>query len=77
MKQSGHLNPSEETRTGCRVTSKYGRTPPNKHGGVGREQQHLVVYGGTYGCVKSFSYLLGTLDGYGGADIAATATIRS
>ena len=35
MKQSGHLNPSEETETGCPVTSKYGRTPPNKHGGMG------------------------------------------
>ena len=22
------------------VTSQYGRTPPNKHGGVGRQQQH-------------------------------------
>ena len=41
MKQSGHLNPSEVTGTGCPVTSKYGRTPPNKHGGVGRKQQHL------------------------------------
>ena len=39
MKQSGHLNPSEEIGTGCLVTSKYGRTPPNKHGGVGRQQQ--------------------------------------
>ena len=39
MKQSGHLNPSEETGTGCSVTSKYGRTPTNKHGGVGRQQQ--------------------------------------
>ena len=39
MKQSGHLNPSEEIGTGCPVTSKYGRTPPNKHGGVGRQQQ--------------------------------------
>ena len=28
MKQPGHLNPSEETGTGCPVTSKYGRTPP-------------------------------------------------
>ena len=26
--------------TGCPVTSKNGRTPPNKHGGVGRQQQH-------------------------------------
>ena len=25
MKQSEHLNPSEETGTGCPVTSKYGR----------------------------------------------------
>ena len=40
MKQSGHLNPSEETGNGCPVTSKYGRTPPNKHGGVGRQQQN-------------------------------------
>ena len=39
MKQSGYLNPSEETATGCSATSKYGRTPPNKHGGVGRQQQ--------------------------------------
>ena len=38
MKQSWHLNPSEETGTGCPVTSKYGWTPPNKHGGMGREQ---------------------------------------
>ena len=39
MKQSGHLNPSDETGTGCPVTSKYGKTLPNKHGGVGRQQQ--------------------------------------
>ena len=38
MKQSGHLNPCEETGTGCPVTSKYGMTPPNKHGGMGRQQ---------------------------------------
>ena len=38
MKQSGHLNPSEETGTGCPLTSKYGRTPPDKHGGVSRQQ---------------------------------------
>ena len=38
MKQSGHLNPSEETGTGCPATSKYGNTPPNKHGGVDRQQ---------------------------------------
>ena len=39
MQQSGHLNPSEETGTGCPITSEYGRTTPNKHGGVGRQQQ--------------------------------------
>ena len=38
MKQSGHLNPSEETGTGFPVT-KYGRTPLNKQGGVGRQQE--------------------------------------
>ena len=38
MKQFGHLNPSEEIGTGCLVTSKYENTPPNKHGGVGRQQ---------------------------------------
>ena len=43
MKQSGYLNPSEETGTGCPVTSKYGRTP-NKHGDVGRQQQHYVPH---------------------------------
>ena len=43
MKQSGHLNHSEETGTRFPVTSKYGRTPPNKHGGVGRQQQQQVV----------------------------------
>ena len=40
MKQSGHLNPSEETGTGCPVTSKCGMAPPNRHGGVSRQQQH-------------------------------------
>ena len=40
MKQSGHLNPIEEFGTGFPVTSKYGITPPNKHGGVSRQQQH-------------------------------------
>ena len=39
MKQSGHLNPIEETGTGCPIISKYGRRPPNKHVGVGRQQQ--------------------------------------
>ena len=41
MKQSGHLNPSEETGTGCPVTSKYGRTPPSKQG---RHQQQLCSH---------------------------------
>ena len=31
----------------------------------------------TYECVKSFCYLGGTLDGDGGADLAATARIRN
>ena len=39
MKPSGHLNPGEETGTECPVTSKFVRTPPSKHGGVGRQQQ--------------------------------------
>ena len=43
MKQSGHLNPSKETGTGCPVNSKYGRTPPNKHGGVGSQPQSVIV----------------------------------
>ena len=38
MKQSGHLNLIEETGTGHPITSKYGRTPPNKYGRVGRQQ---------------------------------------
>ena len=42
MTQSGHLNPSEEHGTGCTVISKYGRTPLNKHGGVGRQQQGSI-----------------------------------
>ena len=37
----------------------------------------LVVNVETYGCVKSFSYLEDTLDGDGGADLAATARIRN
>ena len=41
MKQSGHLYPSEESGTGCHVTSKYGKTPPNKHGCAGRQQQQI------------------------------------
>ena len=45
MKQSGRLNPSEEHGTGCPVTSEYGRTPPSKHGGVGRQQQQHQTWG--------------------------------
>ena len=37
----------------------------------------LVVDEETYGCVKSFCYLGDTLDGDGGADLAATARIRN
>ena len=33
--------------------------------------------GETYECVKSFCYLGDTLDGDGGADLAATARIRN
>ena len=36
----------------------------------------LVVDGKTYGCVNNFCYLGDTLDGDGGADLAATARIR-
>ena len=35
-----------------------------------------VMDGETYECVKSFCYLADILDGYGGADLAATARIR-
>ena len=43
MKQSGRLNPSEETKTGCPVTSKYGWTLPNKHGSVGRQHHGPII----------------------------------
>ena len=36
-----------------------------------------MVDGETYGCVKRFCYLGDTLDGDGGADLAATARIRN
>ena len=36
-----------------------------------------MVTAETYECVKSFCYLGDTLDGYGGADLAATARIRN
>ena len=37
----------------------------------------LMVDGETYECSKSFFYLGDTLDGDGGADLAATARIRN
>ena len=54
------------------------RTPPlARVMGVGSQQQHLMVDGETYECVKSFCYQGDTLDGDGGADLAATARIRN
>ena len=39
--------------------------------------QDLMVNGETYGCVNKFCYILDTLDGYGGADLAATGSITN
>ena len=39
--------------------------------------EDLLMDGETYECVKSFCYLRDTLDGDGGADLAATARIRN
>ena len=39
--------------------------------------EYLMVDGETHGCVKSFCYLGDTLDGDGGADLAATSRIRN
>ena len=39
--------------------------------------EYLIVDGETYELVKSFCYLGDTLDGDGGADLAATARIRN
>ena len=39
--------------------------------------EDLMMDGETYGYVKSFCYQVGTLDGDGGADVAATARIRN
>ena len=39
--------------------------------------EDLMVDGETYECVKSFCYLADTLDGDGGADLAATDRIRN
>ena len=60
MKQSGHLNHIEETGTGCPVTSKYGRTLPNKHGSVGRQEvvflfcSETILMPGDVSILKSF-----------------------
>ena len=43
MKQSRHLNPSEETGTGFLVTSKYVRTTTNMHGGVYRLEHNDIT----------------------------------
>ena len=39
--------------------------------------EDLMVDGETYQCVKRFCYLVGTLDGDGGEDLAVTARIRN
>ena len=39
--------------------------------------EDLMVDGDTYECLKSFCYLGDTLDGDGGADLAATARLRN
>ena len=39
--------------------------------------EDLMVDGETYECVKSLCYLGDTLDGEGGADLAATTRIRN
>ena len=39
MKHSGYLNPS-----GCPVTSKHGKPPPTKHGGVVNNKQNAEEY---------------------------------
>ena len=44
---------------------------------VYNSNKDLMVDGETYECVKSFCYLGDTLDGDGGADLAATARIRN
>ena len=41
------------------------------------QEADLGVDGETYGCVKSFCYVEDTLDGDGGADLAATVRIRN
>ena len=44
FKIGGTGDSSEETGTGCPVTSKYEMTPPNKHGGVGQQQYAHLIY---------------------------------
>ena len=39
--------------------------------------EHLMVDREMYACVKSFWYLRHTIDGDGGVDLAATASIRN
>ena len=58
MKQSEHFNPSEETGTGCSVTTQYGRTPPNKHGCVGRQQQQQRIRWNTDGLVMPLTLII-------------------
>ena len=41
------------------------------------QAEDLMVDGETYDCVKSFCHLGDTLDGDGGADLAAAARIRN
>ena len=41
------------------------------------QAEDLIVDGETYGCVKSFCYLGDTLNGDGGEDLPATASIRT
>ena len=41
------------------------------------QEADLMVDGETYECVKSFCYMGDTLDGYGGADLAAKTRIRN
>ena len=45
--------------------------------GTFQEAEDLMLYGESYGCVKSFCYLGGTLEGDGGSDLAAAARIRN
>ena len=61
MKQSGHLNPSEETGTGYPVTSKYGRTPPIKYGGVGSRVEYCVLEPAKITIVSGRCWLKSTL----------------